>query len=187
MTSRWFGRDGRSASQMFRPARLNPTITFPWLVILLLCLLSAVSCKPAIHLKKGQPTTVYLDAKSDWLPPGLRVARGQKLTFECKGTWAVAPGEERERWPDAGPEGHGSHPGEQVHRLGDPKKELPGTPFGALLGRVGPAVFAIGDQREVIMPADGELYLVINDYPFYRQDNRGGLVITISVNDGADH
>ncbi len=181
MDSSCFGRGGRSASQMFRSAWLNPIISFPGLVILLLCLLLAVSCQPAIHLKKGQVTTVYLDARADWLSTGLRVERGQKLAFECKGTWAVAPSEEKERWPDTGPAGHGNHPGEQVHRLGDPKKELPGTPFGALLGRIGPVVFAIGDQKEMIMPADGELCLVINDYPFYRQDNRGGLSITISV------
>lgn len=158
---------------------INSIIALPGLVLLLFCLLLAVSCIPAIHMKKGQIAMIYLDAKLDWLSTDLKVKKGQKLAFECKGKWAVAPIEENERWPDTGPEGHGKHPGEQVHRLGDPKKELPGVPFGNLLGRIGQVVFSIGDQKEVIIPENGELYLVINDYPFYRHDNRGGLYITI--------
>jgi len=137
----------------------------------------------AVYLKKGQVKTIYLDAKSDWLPTGIKVKKGIKLTFECTGKWAVAPIEENERWPDTGPEGHGRHPGEQIHRLGDPKKELPGVPFGTLLGKIDHIIFPIGDQKDIRMPADGELYLVINDYPFYRHDNRGGLHITIISND----
>jgi hypothetical protein len=32
----------------------------------------------------------------------------------------------------------------------------------------------------VIMPATGILYLVINDYPFYRHGNRGRLRVSIA-------
>ena len=96
------------------------------------------------------------------------------------GFWAVAPENESTRWPDTGPEGHGNHPGEFVHRLGNTKKELPGVPFGTLLGKVGSFVFAVGARQKIVMPADGTLFLVINDYPFYRQDNRGGLQVHIS-------
>jgi hypothetical protein len=155
--------------------------SLPGLVILSMCILLVVSCKHVVYLIKGQTKTIYLDARADWLSTGLAVKKGQKLTFECGGKWAVAPIEENERWPDTGPDGHGRHPGEQVHRLGDSKKELPGVPFGALLGRIGHVVFAIGDQKEVLIPESGELYLVINDYPFYRHDNRGGISITIKA------
>lgn len=91
----------------------------------------------------------------------------------------MAPAAERQRWPDTGPEGHGGHPGETVHAAGDGKKELPGVPFGTLLGRVGGTIFPIGGRREVAIPATGTLFLVINDYPFFRHDNRGGLTIRI--------
>ena len=182
LKSMWNVEDFKNQSYV-KHCDINLIISLPGLVLLLLCLLLVVSCNPAIYMKKGQITTIYLDAKLDWLSTDLKVKKGQKLTFECKGKWAVAPIEENERWPDTGQEGHGRHPGEQVHRLGDPKKGLPGIPFGALLGRIGHVVFAIGDPNEVIMPENGELYLVINDYPFYRHDNRGGLYITIRFED----
>jgi len=128
---------------------------------------------------KGIEATLFLDARSGWQDTGLRVKKGQRLSIDCSGMWAVAPENESQRWPGTGPEGHGNHPGEKIHRKGDAKKELPGVPFGALLGKVSDAIFLIGDQREIVAPAEGAFYLVINDYPFYRHDNRGGLTITI--------
>ena len=155
--------------------KLKPLLSSAVLIILSLLL----ACKQEIRRPQGHGKTIYLDAKSDWQGTGLWFKKGQKVRLECHGMWAVAPENESRRWPDTGPEGHGKHPGEKVHRLGDPKKELPGTPFGALLGKVSDAVFPIGNRKEIIIPSEGELYLVINDYPFYRHDNRGGLTVTI--------
>ncbi len=157
--------------------RRKPKPLLSTAVLIILALLLA--CKQEIRRPQGNGKTIYLDAKSDWQGTGLWVKKGQKVRLECHGMWAVAPENERRRWPDTGPEGHGKHPGEKVHSLGDPKKALPGTPFGALLGKVSDAVFPIGDRKEIIIPSEGELYLVINDYPFYRHDNRGGLTVTI--------
>ncbi|MBL7213550.1 MAG: hypothetical protein ISS61_14345 [Desulfobacteraceae bacterium] len=137
------------------------------------------ACKQGVRGPQRSEQTIYLDAKSDWQGTALWVKKGQKVRLECHGTWAVAPSNESRRWPDTGPEGHGRHPGEKVHRSGDLKKELPGTPFGTLLGKVSNVVFPIGDRKEIVAPSEGELFLVINDYPFYRHDNRGGLTVTI--------
>ena len=155
--------------------RLKPLLSSSVLIILSLLL----ACKQEIRRPQGHGKTIHLDAKSDWQGTGLWFKKGQKIRLECHGSWAVAPSNESRRWPDTGPEGHGRHPGEKVHKSGDPKKELPGTPFGTLLGRVAHIVFPIGDRKEIVAPSEGELYLVINDYPFYRHDNRGGLSITI--------
>jgi len=138
---------------------------------------SPTFAKPYHALREA---TVYVDARLDWINTGIRVSKGQTVVFRCEGAWTASPLNERERWPDAGPEGHGHHPGEMVHRAGDSRKELPGAPFVALLGMVDLKVFPIGSQGKVVMPADGALYLVINDYPFYRHDNRGGLTVSIS-------
>lgn len=139
------------------------------------------ACHKEFYPNDQSKITLFLDAKSDWYNTGLRVKKGRTLVLECRGSWAVAPKKESQRWPDTGPEGHGKHPGERVHSKGNHKKELPGVPFGTLLGRIGPSVFSIGDRKEVVMPSSGRLYLVINDYPFYRHDNRGGLIITITA------
>jgi len=167
------------------PGRLErrpfPTVLIG-LVLMALLLLGGCS-QGRRHAREGSRRTLLLDARSDWQPTGLLVRKGEKVHIQCQGTWAVAPEDERQRWPDTGAEGHGNHPGERIHRKGDPKKELPGVPFGTLLGKVSDTIFAVGDQNEIIAPAQGELYLVINDYPFYRHDNRGGLTVTIGCND----
>jgi len=153
----------------------KPLLTGSVLIILAMLL----ACKQEIRRPQGHEKIIYLDAQSDWQGTGLWFKKGQEVRLECHGMWAVAPESESRRWPDTGPEGHGKHPGEKVHRSGDPKKELPGTPFGILLGKVGDVVFPIGDRKVIVIPVEGELSLVINDYPFYRHDNRGGLSITI--------
>nr|HID58739.1 hypothetical protein [Desulfobacterales bacterium] len=38
-----------------------------------------------------------------------------------------------------------------------PQKELPGVPFGTLLGRLGKVFFFIGDRKQVVMPSSGYL------------------------------
>jgi len=166
----------------FRERRKPDTIPLMRGVTLILCIMTVgglMACHHRSHHEPGE-VTVDVDATSDWVHTGVRVSEGQTLFFRCSGSWAVAPANERERWPDAGPDGHGNHPGERVHSKGDPRKELPGTPFGTLLGKVNGRVFPIGSQGSVIMPAAGILYLVINDYPFYRHDNRGRLQVSIA-------
>ena len=52
------------------------------------------------------------------------------------------------------------------------------VPVGALLGRVGPvAVFAIGNQTSVPMPADGRLFLGVNDDNV--SDNQGEYTVDV--------
>jgi len=134
---------------------------------------------PVRENNTGTLTGLYLDAKSGWSDTGLRVEKEQYLDFECSGIWAAAPESVRDVWPDAGPGGHAGHPAEKIFRHLDSEKELPGIPFAALLGKVGKTIFLIGDKEKVIMPESGRLFLVINDCPPHRHDNRGGLRISI--------
>ena len=162
-------------SCLFTKGKQKPGLSIMGLTVL--ALMSA--CTQEIRSPQSHQKTIYLDAKSGWQNTGLWCKEGQRVFFKCSGIWAVAPENESNRWPDAGPEGHGKHPGEKIHELGDPKKELPGTPFGTLLGKVSEVAFPIGNRKVIIIPAEGVLSLVINDYPFFRHDNRGGLTITI--------
>jgi hypothetical protein len=76
--------------------------------------------------------------------------------------------------PGTGPEG----------RTGETsaKYPIPSMQAGALIGRVGAdQPFAIGSQTTAItMPADGTLYLGINDDFF--GDNTGAFTVTVQVN-----
>ena len=137
------------------------------------------SISPSIDRYKETEIKVFLDAKSGWLDTHIPVKKGEKIGIECSGTWAAAPATESQTWPDTGPEGHGMHPAEKAFRHLDSQKELPDTPFGTLLGRINNTLFAIGETKEIVMPETGRLFLVINDLPNHRFDNRGGLNITI--------
>jgi hypothetical protein len=66
----------------------------------------------------------------------------------------------------------------QRHAAGSP---LPGNFAGALIAKVGnSAPFPIGNNTEPIaMPADGQLYLGINDDEV--SDNRGEFVVTTQL------
>lgn len=167
---------------------LNRRFSFLVLICILISICALIlNCERHRYLKEQLRISIYLDATSDWHNTGLCVNKGDTLRFECRGSWAVASEKESQRWPDTGPEGHGKHPGERIHRLGDSKKELLGVPFGTLLGRVGEIVFPIGDRKDVVMPSNGFLYLVINDYPFCRHDNRGRLTIMIQKLENGNH
>jgi len=140
------------------------------------------SISPAINRDKETEINVFLDAKSGWFDTHIPVKKGEIIGIECQGTWAAAPKTENQTWPDTGPEGHGMHSAEKAFSNLDSQKELPGVPFGTLLGRINDTIFAISEKGEIVVPESGRLFLVINDLPDHRFDNRGGLNIIIRCN-----
>ena len=107
--------------------------------------------------------SVTVDAKRPWVDSGLRVQKGERVSFEVDGIiqWGAEPGQV------AGPEGYHAKAG----KLGK----------GGLIGRVGynGKPFPIGRTRTPIaMPKSGELFLGINDFIF--RDNAGAFAVTIS-------
>jgi hypothetical protein len=76
-----------------------------------------------------------------------------------------------------------------VDGLFDSNAPIPSAPQGALVGRIGTAratrgsggtTFAIAGQSTVVMPADGVLYLGVNDSGV--NDNRGEFTVRITPN-----
>jgi hypothetical protein len=107
-------------------------------------------------------TTVTVEATFPWVDSGLTVRKGERLSFEARGTirWGKKPDQV------AGPEGHGAKAG----KLG----------VGGLIGRVGVTgkPFPIGTTRTPLtMPQSGKLFLGINDFIF--KDNAGSFKVTI--------
>ena len=61
-----------------------------------------------------------------------------------------------------------------------PGAPLPRALAGALLGRIGSGQpFAIGNLTSVVMPADGELFLGVNDDGL--NDNSGQFTVTVTA------
>jgi hypothetical protein len=140
----------------------------PVAAISLTLLLAVVSLRPGF----GQVTspegmaratvTVTVEATLPWVDSGLTVRKGERLSFEARGTirWGSKPDQV------AGPEGHGAKAG----KLG----------VGGLIGRVGfiGKPFPIGSTRTpVTMPQSGKLFLGINDFIF--KDNAGSFVVKV--------
>jgi hypothetical protein len=111
------------------------------------------------------PGAVHVRANAGWVSTGMRVRRGEFLSFNTSGEVQLS---------DNG--------ADRAHAAGAPRM-IPGAPLptvngGALIGRVGNgAPFGIGDQASVPMPLDGILYLAVNDDE--RRDNSGEFIVSI--------
>jgi hypothetical protein len=110
-----------------------------------------------------------IQGNQPWVDTGISVKAGDQVTFHVTGQVSVAQG-----LPATGPEGR--------TRETSAKYPIPTMQAGALIGRTGTTQpFPIGTQATAItMPADGTLYLGINDDFF--GDNTGAFIVTIQVN-----
>ncbi len=112
------------------------------------------------------PGAIRVPANGGWVNTGLRVRRGQYVSFNTSGEVQLS-----------------SNGNDRARPAGTPRM-APGSPMpavnaGALIGRVGNSQpFAIGDQASVPMPFDGVLFLAVNDDE--RTDNAGEFVVSIS-------
>jgi PA-IL-like protein len=119
----------------------------------------------------GEPLpagAVRVPANAPWTQTPLMVRRGESVRFDARGrvqlsddTSDVAEpaGSVRERRANGAP--------------------LPQNFAGALIAKVGnSAAFPIGNQTTVVMPADGVLFLGVNDDEF--NDNRGEFVVSVA-------
>ncbi len=102
---------------------------------------------------------------------GLTVQAGDTIHFTAPGTWCWGGGAD---CSDA--DGTDGRPNEEEHPV-----LLEGSDFGTLVGQVdGGPVFAIGSDSTLVMPADGELSLGMNDRLSYYEDNSGSLTVTLT-------
>ena len=117
----------------------------------------------------GQPVpagAIQVDAARPWTDTGITVRRGDRVAFSTTGQIAIRQGGEL-----TGPDGFTNET-----RAGAPTQAIG---VGALIGRVGTgAPFPIGSNTQPItMPANGRLYLGVNDAG--TGDNSGAFVVTI--------
>lgn len=122
-------------------------------------------------------TTVVVSSRTAWTSTGINVRRGQQVRFEASGEVTFSP------------RGHVARPAGSVDNLFDSNAPVPTALQGSLVGRVGSGsaargrsagaagAFAIGSQSTVTMPADGVLFLGVNDSGL--NDNRGEFSVTI--------
>jgi hypothetical protein len=125
----------------------------------------------AANLDPGNdsPGSVRVAGTAGWVSTGLRVRRGETVSFNTTGEVQLST--------------NGS---DRARSAGSPSRTAAGAPLpnafaGALIGRVGNGKpFAIGDQASVPMPNDGLLYLAVNDDEL--SDNSGAFVVQVRRN-----
>jgi hypothetical protein len=111
------------------------------------------------------PGAVRVSAAGGWVSTGMRVRRGELISFNTTGQVQLS-----------------SNAADRARAAGT-ARTAPGAPLananaGALIGRVGNSpAFGIGDQSSVPMPVDGILYLAVNDDE--RSDNAGEFVVSL--------
>lgn len=111
------------------------------------------------------PGAIRVGANMGWVPTGMRVRRGEFISFNTSGEVQLSESSsDRARSAGGGRMAPGS--------------PLPTVSAGALIGRVGNGQpFGIGDQASVPMPFDGVLYLAVNDDAL--ADNAGAFMVTL--------
>lgn len=114
------------------------------------------------------PGAFRVPANGDWVSTGMRVRKGESISFETTGEVQLSENRS-DRARSAG-----------TNRMA-PGSPLPTVNAGALIGRVGNSrPFGIGDQASVPMPFDGVLFLAVNDDE--RADNGGEFIVSIRRN-----
>jgi hypothetical protein len=118
-------------------------------------------------------TRLCLQANDEWHDTGLTVKKGERLQIIAGGTWSnIGP-------PSKGPEGFAGYRA--------PEHSIVSADFASLVARVGaeakdpsdPRLIPVGAKVDVLSPADGRLYLSMNDD--YFADNQGALNVSIAV------
>jgi hypothetical protein len=113
-------------------------------------------------------TQVRIPGNQQWVPTGFTVRRGETLHFNASGEvmWTQQAADK-------------ATPAGAINRLPTQNPPVKGAAGGALIGRVGNSEpFLVGSNGSVRMPANGELFLGINDDNF--NDNTGDFFVTIS-------
>lgn len=113
-------------------------------------------------------TGVAVMGNQAWTSTGMTVKAGERLTFSTTGEVQLST--------DASDlaNGNGSRSGRKSAAA-----PVPDAAAGALVAKVGnSAAFPIGESGTVTMPANGQLFLGINDD--YTGDNSGGFRVTIT-------
>lgn len=117
---------------------------------------------PTLPPVVGPPAAgIPVPANQRWIDTGITVRRGQRVTFTATGEVQLSGDPDDKASPDGSLRGR------------YPRGPMREVLAGALIGRIGAgSMFGIGNQTIPLpMPADGRLYLAVNDD--YPQDNRG--------------
>lgn len=101
-----------------------------------------------------------------WQESYVRVKKGQRLIIDADGAWSPDL-QNRTGW--CGADGVPKTPAGDAYLH-------PGTNIGALIAKIGSDVFAVGSRYDNPAPADGVIFLAMNENP--NNNNQAGSLLT---------
>ena len=101
-----------------------------------------------------------------WQESYVRVKKGQRLVIDAEGAWSP---DLRNRIGWCGADGVANTPGGKEYLL-------PGTNIGALIAKIDDVLFAVGSRYDNAAPADGVIFLAMNENPAH--NNQAGSLLT---------
>ncbi|MBZ0275571.1 MAG: carboxypeptidase-like regulatory domain-containing protein, partial [Anaerolineae bacterium] len=121
--------------------------------------------------------TIEVSSLRGWQQTGVEVVEGMELQIEVtEGRWTPWP--YRTTYSGAGDV---SYRCLRENPNGPCPEPMPDEPIGALIGRIGDQTFKVGNQNTIIVEANGQLYMRINDGDAGLDDNTGSLTVNISI------
>jgi hypothetical protein len=129
----------------------------------------ATSGSTGIANTPAVPGAITVQANQPWTSTGISVKKGQRINFTITGQ--VQLSDDTNDVADA----NGAKSGRKIAN-----GLIPNGPAGALVGKIGTngAAFPLGAAPFIMAPADGMLFLGVNDDGF--ADNRGNYQVVIS-------
>ena len=116
------------------------------------------ACMALTVIRTARPNPV-------WQESYVRVKKGQRLIIDAEGAWSPDL-QNRTGW--CGADGVPKTPGSSDYLL-------PGTNIGALVAKIENTVFAVGSRYDNPAPADGVIFLAMNENP--RNNNQAGSLL----------
>lgn len=118
-----------------------------------------------------------IDSRSGWQKTGIYVRQNMILEFKANGQWSNGLYQNIQGQvfrPQYGPDGE-----PQLESGFRYLYNSPDTRVGALVGRIGNSVFHVGQSNKITAPAEGYLYLGMNDDPNTTSDNAGKVFVEV--------
>lgn len=121
---------------------------------------------------------VRVPANVEWVSTGIHVEQGQVINLVTHGLAITGP-LNIYKASKSGPDGQVWNLGCGQYEGAPPPCALDDAPYGALVGRVGPygEPFLIGGSSSFTAPANGNLYLAVNDNLGFYADNLSGFTV----------
>jgi hypothetical protein len=137
----------------------------------------SVPLPPTPVAVRGTTFSVIVPAEAAWVDTGIEAQAGQNLIFSASGstnTWGGIP-EATTRDPNGLRDALCPSPENKPDCL------MNQVLYGKLIGKIGDSEpFEVGANLEMLAPAEGMLYLAVNDNAPYFYDNSGAYEVTIT-------